>query len=374
MRANRRDVTIRREAMNSIFSFVTVAALLSALLAGQSSAAQVKILPDNFTGAKQPQIAADPKGNIFVALGKENSVYVARSANGGKTFQTPTLVGTVEKLALGMRRGPQIVAGEKSVVATAISHTDGNLYSWISEDEGSTWSKLARINDAAKSAREGLHGMAGNESGLIFSAWLDLRNQKTQLWGARSINGGKSWEPNVQIYESPDKTICECCHPSVALADDGKIVVMWRNWLGGNRDMYLARSEDGGKTFESALKLGTGNWPLKGCPMDGGSVIISSNQVVAVWRRENRLFASSMDLPETLLSESGTQPIVTRTKTGFDFLWQNSGNLYCKRGLASKTDLFAASATYASAAWSPVLQKSFIVWEGDGAIFCADVE
>lgn len=360
--------------MKSIFSFVSLAIFLPALMTFESSAAQVKILPDGFNGAKQPQITADSRGNVFVAFGKENSLYVARSADGGKTFQTPKMVGTVEKLALGMRRGPRIVAGEKTVVITAIAHADGNLYSWNSENEGSTWSEPARINDVTKSAREGLHGMAGNESGLVFSVWLDLRNQKTQLWGARSTNEGKSWEPNVKIYQSPDKTICECCHPSVAVAADGKIVVMWRNWLEGNRDMYQARSEDGGKTFGPALKLGTTSWPLKGCPMDGGSLIVSSNQFVSVWRRENRLFASSSESPEIIVSDSGSQPVVARTKTGFDFLWQSNGNLYRKRELAGKTDLIARDAAYASAAWSSALQKSLIVWEGEGAIFCADEE
>ena len=364
----------QRKVMKTIFSFITPTGLITGWLFAQSGVAQVRIIPDDFSGARQPQIAMDASGHVFVAFGKDNSIYLAASADGGKSFQPPTHVGTVEKLALGMRRGPRIVAATDAVVISAISHPDGNLYSWHSENGGRAWSEPARINEVARSAREGLHAMAANEGGLLFMVWLDLRNQKTQLWGARSNNSGKSWEPNLKIYESPDGSICECCHPSVAVGDEGKIVVIWRNWLEGNRDMYQVRSEDGGKTFGQARKLGSGSWPLKGCPMDGGSLVISSNEVVSVWRRENRLFATAEGPRETLVSDSGTQPIVIRTKTGPEFIWQNGGNLYRKSSGDGKANLISRNASYASAAWSPALRKSLIVWEGDGGIFCADPE
>jgi hypothetical protein len=79
----------------------------------------------------------------------------------------------------------------------------------------------------------------------------------TTLFGARSRDGGKTWSKNVLIYESPEGTICQCCHPSVAIGAGREILVMWRNWLNGARDMYLARSKDG-VTFTKAEKLGVG--------------------------------------------------------------------------------------------------------------------
>ena len=360
--------------MNSIFQIMVVAAFLSLVGSGRSIAAPNKVLPDDLVGAKQPQVAVDPAGTTFVAFGKENSVFVTRSADGGKTFESPTRVGGFEKLALGMRRGPRIVAGKSSLVVSAISPTEGNLYSWYSENDGRDWSEPARINSVARSAREGLQGMAGNEDGLVFSVWLDLRNHRTQLWGARSVDGGKTWAPNIQIYQSPDNSICECCHPSAAVTKDGTIVVIWRNWLDGNRDMYLARSEDAGKTFGSARKLGSGSWALRACPMDGGSLVISSNEVVSVWRRGHQLFATSGNSSETLVSESGTQPIVIRAKTGLKYIWQDRGNLYRKNGTSGARELMARNAGYASATWSQALQRSLVVWEAEGTIYCGDEE
>ena len=41
--------------------------------------------------------------------------------------------------------------------------------------------------------------------------------------------------------ESPDGTICECCDPSLAAMGHGEFAVMWRNKLGGSRDLYTLR-------------------------------------------------------------------------------------------------------------------------------------
>ena len=49
---------------------------------------------------------------------------------------------------------------------------------------------------------------------------------------------------------------------------------MFRNNVNGSRDEYLVESRDGGRSFAAARKLGSGTWPLNGCPMDGGGLAI----------------------------------------------------------------------------------------------------
>jgi hypothetical protein len=81
----------------------------------------------------------------------------------------------------------------------------------------------------------------------------------------------------------------------VAFDGRGAIHVQWRNALAGSRDMYVATSSDGGKSFGKASKLGSGTWPLNACPMDGGSIAALGEQFTTVWRREKSvyLFADS---------------------------------------------------------------------------------
>ena len=78
---------------------------------------------------------------------------------------------------------------------------------WHSGDGGETWDGPVNVNDQPKVAREGLHGMAMGTDGLIFCTWLDLRKENTQIFGASSRDGGKSWSKNHLVYASPSGTV-----------------------------------------------------------------------------------------------------------------------------------------------------------------------
>ncbi|MDB6112771.1 MAG: hypothetical protein JWR69_4521 [Pedosphaera sp.] len=317
-----------------------------------------EIIPPELRGAVQPQAAVAPNGKVYVTFGRGSSVYCSVSTNGGGAFLRPVEVASLPKLALGMRRGPRIVASNNQITISAISHDDGNLYSCTSENGGVSWSKGARINSVTNSAREGLHAMAGDGNGIVYTVWLDLRNKGTQLWGARSDDRGRTWARDVMIYQSPDGHICECCHPSVQVCSDGAVRVMWPNWLGGSRDMYTASSTDGGKTFGTAEKLGGGTWPLGGCPMDGGSL----SWPYSTWRRGANVYHSGGGSGEHLLGK-GTHPVVGVGKEGAYFVWQIGSQLMLKKGVAVQPVVFAEGATYPAMAVASAQQPPVLVWE-----------
>ena len=256
--------------------------------------------------ARQPQVVVGQGGRVYVTFGVGNVIRCARSGDRGRTFEVAT-VGAVDTLALGMRRGPRVAVAGDAVVVTAIGGhegkgRDGDLLAWRSLDGGITWTGPSRVNTVDASAREGLHGMAGSPDGSVYCAWLDLRARRTEIYGARSSDGGATWEPDRLVYRSPGGSVCECCHPSVAYGPDGRLHVMWRNQLQGARDLYLTRSADGGATFEPAEKLGTGTWPLTACPMDGGAVAAGpAGLVETVWMREGAIFEAQPGQPERRL-------------------------------------------------------------------------
>lgn len=276
--------------------------------------------------ARQPQLAIDGRGRVFVAFGKGRSIRCATSTDGGRTFGEALTVAEVPTLALGMRRGPRIAATEDAVVITAVvgekgGGHDGDLLAWRSTDLGQTWTGPTRINSQETSAREGLHAMAAGPDKRIFCAWLDDRNGRKEVFGARSLDGGASWEPDALIYRSPDKTVCECCHPSVAIGPDGKVFVMWRNSLKGARDFYFCRSDDGGATFGPAAKLGRGTWPLDACPMDGGALAVGPRGAVeTAWRRAETVYRAAPGQVEQALAP-GQQPWIAAGPKGSYIVW-----------------------------------------------------
>ena len=276
---------------------------------------------------QQPQVAIDAEGVIHIAFGAKSGkaqgdIHYARSEDDGKSFSPPINLGTVSGLALGMRRGPRIAVSGDAVCISVIGHKDGNILLFRSTDKGKTWDQAATVNDELGSAGEGLHAMAASPKGELTCVWLDHRNKQSEVFASTSTDGGKTWSKNVLAYRSPDGNVCPCCHPSVTYSPDGKIHILWRNALGGSRDMYHAISSDGGKTFAKAQKLGAGTWPLDRCPMDGGSITILANgKPATVWRRDKTVYFFGAGSSQETMLGPGEQPWLTASSKGPVSVW-----------------------------------------------------
>ena len=323
------------------------------------------------TPNRQPQLAA--RGNdVAVAYGAGNAIYFAASADGGTTFGTPVMVSSRGELALGMHRGPRVAYTPQGIVISAVvgeqgKGKDGDVMAWRSVDGGKSWSAPVRVNDVPGSAREGLHAMAFGGEDTLFAAWLDLREKGTQIYGSVSRDGGATWSGNRLVYGSLSGTVCQCCHPSVAVSASGAIAVMFRNALEGSRDLYLTRSEDGGKTFLAANRLGLETWKLEGCPMDGGGLAIDDKGGVAtIWRRDQTVFATKGDLSEKALG-LGRNPTMVSARGGSFGAWTREKSvLVWKPGAAEPEVVGEDGASPAMAALSD--GSVAVAWESKGAI------
>ena len=269
-------------------------------------------------GATQPQLAADGE-RAYIAVVRDGTIQVGTVPVLGEGNRLPDDVAAPSKLMAGMRRGPRIAVAGEAVVVTAIAGEPAELLSWRSTDGGETWKQTANsIAGEPGAVREGLHDLAGNADGKLAVVWLDMRDADengTELWMAESNDAGTTWGTPRRIYHNPGGTICECCHPSVTYDTNGKPVVLFRNSLDGNRDMYLWR--DG-----KAEKLGTGTWPLNGCPMAGGDLAayinpMNNREVVeTVWRREGTIYSATPGGDEGVIAD-GRQPVLAVSNAGW---------------------------------------------------------
>jgi hypothetical protein len=249
---------------------------------------------------QMPNLAKDKSGNAYLVYGSGDSILYSYSADEGKSFSSPSLVAMVPELAASHMRGPQIATTLNGVVVTACN-TTGNIFSFT-KDQSGRWSQAIRVNDVDTIAKENLMALAA-DGDTAFAVWLDLRDGHNRIYGAKSSDGGRSWSKNMLVYASPDSTVCECCKPSVAVKGNS-VYVMFRNWLNGNRDLYLIRSTDGEGTFGPAQKLGYGSWALDGCPMDGGGLAINeSGNAETVWNRKGIIYACEPGKAEEKLGE-----------------------------------------------------------------------
>src|SRR5215203_2307377 len=200
---------------------------------------------NKYNGAA-PSLAADDT-KVYLVYASGDTILFSSSNNKGKNFSAPVLAVVLPQLSTGGGRGPQIAITKDKLIIAAADKT-GNIYSFVKNKNEEQWGKGRRINDVSGVAKEAFVSLASNDNGELYAVWLDLRiNKKNKIVGAKSFDGGKTWSKNKVIYTSPDGSVCECCKPSVEMKDK-MVVIMFRNWLKGNRDLFITTSRDGGLT------------------------------------------------------------------------------------------------------------------------------
>lgn len=318
-----------------------------------------------FKGKAPSIIAID--NNVYVTYASGDSILFCFSADGGEIFSIPIPVAVLPQLSLGGGRGPQIVsARDKLIIAAA--DTKGNIYTFIKKKNANVWEKGGRINDVAEVAKEAFVSLASNNKGEVYAVWLDLRgDKKNKIAGAISSDAGKTWSKNRIIYKSPDGTVCECCKPSIAIKNQ-LVVLMFRNWLKGNRDLYLIKSADGGVNFGKAQKLGEGSWKLNGCPMDGGDILINNdNTISTVWRRLGNVYSCDAGKKEEMIAV-GKQCVMTGNQNNRFIAFINEGKVYCIRPDGTRVEL--GNGSYPQLATTGET-TGICAWEQDGKVLYA---
>jgi len=311
---------------------------------------------------QMPNVIKDNSGDIHLVYGNGDSILYSYSSDRGKTFSTPALISVLPKLAASHTRGPQIAATSNGLTVTACNDL-GDIFSFIKDQPGQ-WSQTVKVNDMDTVAKENLMALSADGNNA-FTVWLDLRDGHNKIFGAKSVNGGKTWSKNIMVYASPDTTVCECCKPSVAVKGNN-VYVMFRNWLDGKRDLYLIQSSDGGNTFGYAQKLGNGSWALNGCPMDGGSVVIDKNGIPkTVWNRKGTIYACEPGKEERKLGEGRSCTMETVNGKNV-YAWVEDGNVVVMKPQGMKKNLGKGQLPVLKAVNN---EHVLCIWENDKQIY-----
>jgi hypothetical protein len=273
--------------------------LLSLICLLTAAADITPALPE--TVYQQPRIASDGK-NTGIVFGSKDTIYFAYND------APPAVVAETPVLSLGNHRGPRVAFTSDAIVITAGIGPKGQQYgpntlrSWRSTDHGKIWISSPDLSTPGTGGM-GFQTLASDGKQKLVASWIGPQNGAPRLFVAHSADGGRTWSPQVVLSQ----TVCECCHPTAAISDDGTVRILFRNSLDGSRDFYLATAKDG-EHFEIA-KLGEGTWKLNACPMDGGGMSELQGNVLTIWRREGDLFiARPAATRKSLSREAGIPP------------------------------------------------------------------
>lgn len=118
-----------------------------------------------------------------------------------------------------------------------------------SDDGGSTWSAPHRIGDITHASGAGAADVfypmiAADGDGLVYVAWFDDRDGVIHVRAARSMDGGRSWSPDVRL--SPDQGLSGIYgeYGGIGIDAQGRVHVTWSDGSG-----HISRGGHGGTWY-----------------------------------------------------------------------------------------------------------------------------
>ena len=192
--------------------------------------APVRVNPDGFAVEAlhhPPRLAVAPDGGVYVSWSSEkpkpdgtlfaSDLQLSRSLDGGKTFDTPLQVNEDRP----------------------ISHS--------------------------------FDGLAVAPDGTLLVTWIDGREGRKDpaTWVARVVERGTRVERTRKVGDDT----CVCCRVDAAAGPRDTVALTWRRVFPGDiRDMVMAVSRDGGRSFGDPTLVSNDRWKINACPHRGGAI------------------------------------------------------------------------------------------------------
>jgi hypothetical protein len=257
----------------------------------------------------QPQAAVDSKGRLHLIYFKGDpaagDIFYVRRDQGGDSFTSPLRVNSQpgSVIAVGTVRGGHIALGRGDRIHVAW------MGSKTAEPRGPLDSApmlYARLNDEGKAFEPqrnllqfaaGLDGggsVAADGRGNVYVAWhagAEMQGEANRrVWIARSNDDGKTFTREVAANDQPTGA-CGCC--GMRAAADDSVYMLYRTASAGvNRDMFLLVSKAGGGSFQGTRLH---NWRINACPMSTASISPGGRRVMLGWETEGQVYYATFD-------------------------------------------------------------------------------
>jgi hypothetical protein len=297
--------------MKSLVMLLAVLSLGALEASDRPAAISVSRVPNR---GIQPQIAVEPKGTIhmiyFSGDPKNGDLFYVRSAAVGEAFSRPLRVNSQEGsvTAMGTIRGGQIAVGENGRVHVAWNGSSTALPRGpVNPETGQPGSPMlyTRLNDngtAFEPQRNlmlrtfGLDGggtVAADGAGNVYVAWhgkiggAAAGEAGRQVWLAKSQDSGRTFAAETSAWNGATGA-CGCCGMAMLAASDGTVFALYRSATQNvHRDIYLVASKDRGKSFDGSLVQ---RWEINACPMSSMSFAQSAGTTLAAWETGGQVF------------------------------------------------------------------------------------
>lgn len=298
-----------------------------------------------------PSLAVDNSGVIYITWtavsNNENdyNIWVAKSTNGGISFQAPTQITTTNSFMYSC-----IGVYNNNVY---IFYADGSVYPYVdyyfvySANNGQSFSTPMQINDVACTGNvyySDLTTIAIDSAGYIHLAWVDGRRAlgHGDIFYAKSSDNGQNFSANVMVNDINQSGADSAQYmPSIAVYDINNVYVSFTDLRLGNdwpsSRVYMAKSINGGSTFSSESFLAGHNGTCKShniatSPSGKLSVAICAHIMPnwGVWLFESidggNNFSTPVALCDTFTIDYGDIRIILNSNDEAFTIWKDNRN------------------------------------------------
>ena len=276
---------------------------------------EIRRVPDR--GIK-PGIVADAGGALhmvyFSGEPAAGDAFYAVSKDGGATWSKAVRVNSQPGSVLGVShaRGPRIALGgggrahvlwlgsakaepagnpDTAAEAAGHHHTPAPLLYARMDDTGAAFEPQRKIFLHA-TGLDGDGSIAADKSGLVYAVAHakepgDMGEAQRSVYVARSEDNGRTFAGEKNVLPQPSG-VCACCALTAQVDGAGRLVILYRQaWQTFERGMNMLTSGDGGKNFQLA-KLD--QWRLAACPMSVSALLPLRGGVLAAWENDGQIF------------------------------------------------------------------------------------
>ena len=187
---------------------------------------------------------------------------------------------------------PAIAAHKGHLLSYALEKSADGTYTYdikmkAKTSDSAVWSDSFLLHNDGTKSEHGFVSMIPADKERFFVSWLDGRHTS----GDHNHHGGAGAMTLRAAYVNSsgeiseelelDAKTCDCCQTSVAMSEEGPVVVYRDRTDDEIRDISIRRFKEG--SWTAARPIAKDHWKIAGCPVNGPKVITKQHQMAIAW-------------------------------------------------------------------------------------------
>jgi hypothetical protein len=277
-------------------------------------------------GGIQPQAMVDSKGVLHLIYfkgdpGAGDLFYVRKAADDAR-FSKPLKVNSQagSAIAVGTIRGGRLALGKDNRVHVAWNGSGKALPKGPGRGSPMLYSRLNDDGTAFEAQRnllnlgEFLDGggtVTAGQAGNVTVAWHAKKidgpagEDKRLVYVAESTDEGKTFSKEKPAFDKVTGA-CGCCGMNAFTDKKGNTYLIYRAATkGSNRDMWLLRSSDRGKSYQGSM---IHPWSIDSCPMSSQAFAEGDGRVYTAWDTKGQIYFNLIRPDNKTLSDPSPAP------------------------------------------------------------------